>query len=128
MRYIKMYHDKVRKSKEENNQIGIAHEWAQRKAQIAKDMQKKLEEMKFKPEFSFSHETTPPEERLTPQDELKLGFTTAVRSRPKTHEVDLTLPNLKNTGSFYFDEKSIRRDRISSLRNKFAKVLNLADH
>lgn len=82
--------------------------------------------MKFKPEYSFSNEPTPPEERLAPQDELKYGFTAAVRNRPKTHEVDLTLPNLKNTGGFSFDEKTIRRDRISSLKNKFAKVLNLA--
>jgi len=82
--------------------------------------------MKLRPEYSFSNEPAPPEERLAPQDELKYGFTAVVRSRPKTHEVDLTLPNLRNTTGFNFDEKSIRRDRISSLRNKFAKVLNLA--
>ena len=84
--------------------------------------------MKFKPEFSFSNEPQPPEERLSAQDEVKYGFTAAVRARPKTHEFDLTLPNLKNASSFNFDEKTIRKDRINSLRNKFSKVLNLAEH
>ena len=50
---------------------------------MAKDMQKKLEEMKFKPEYSFSNEPQPVEERLAPQDEVKYGFTAAVRTRPK---------------------------------------------
>lgn len=53
--YIKRYHDILKKHREDNNQIEIAHDWARRKSRIAKDMQKKLEEMKFKPEFSFSN-------------------------------------------------------------------------
>ena len=54
LKYTKIYHDVLKKNREETNQIDIAHDWARRKARIAKDMQKKLEEMKFKPEFSYS--------------------------------------------------------------------------
>lgn len=42
LRYIKIYHDSIRKNREEINQTEIAHEWAKRKSRIAKDMQKKL--------------------------------------------------------------------------------------
>lgn len=55
-RYLQIYHDKLRRQREDINQIDIAHEWAKRKARVAKDIQRKLEEMKFKPEFSFSNE------------------------------------------------------------------------
>lgn len=68
LRYLKIYHDSIRRNREEINQTEVAHEWAKRKSRMAKDMQKKLEEMKFKPEFSFSNEPLPPEEKLAPQD------------------------------------------------------------
>lgn len=48
-RYLQIYHDKIRKQREDINQIDIAHDWAKRKARVAKDIQRKLEEMKFKP-------------------------------------------------------------------------------
>lgn len=43
LRYLKIYHDSIRKNRQEINQTEVAHEWAKRKARIAKDMQKKLE-------------------------------------------------------------------------------------
>ena len=42
LRYIRKYHDSLRKHKEDMAQIDIAHEWAQKKSKIAKDMQKRL--------------------------------------------------------------------------------------
>ena len=68
MRYIRKYHDGLRRQKEDQAQIDIAHEWAQKKSKIAKDMQKRLEEMKFKPSYCFSKEAAPPEERIGLQD------------------------------------------------------------
>ena len=59
LRYIRKYHDSLRKHKEDMAHIDIAHEWAQKKSKIAKDMQKRLEEMKFKPNYSFSKEPAP---------------------------------------------------------------------
>jgi len=41
--------------------------------------------------------------------------------------VDLTLPELRNNSAYGFEEKSIRKERLSSLRSKFAKVLNLTE-
>jgi len=35
-RYIRIYHDQIRKNREEVNQTEIAHEWAKRKSRIAK--------------------------------------------------------------------------------------------
>ncbi len=49
LRYLKLYHDKIKKQREDMNQIDFAHQWAKRKARVAKDMQRKLEEMKLKP-------------------------------------------------------------------------------
>lgn len=125
LRYVRKYHDSLRKHKEDYSQIEIAHEWAKKKAKITKDMQIKLEEMKLKPAYSFSKEVMPPEEKISYQDELKYGFTTAARTKPKTAEFDLSyneLPKLNQT----YDEKSIRRDRLNSLKGKFGKLLNLA--
>lgn len=42
LRYLRKYHDNLRKNKEDQSQIQIAHDWAKRKSKIAKDMQKKL--------------------------------------------------------------------------------------
>ena len=82
--------------------------------------------MKFKAQFSFSKEAAPPEERISAQDEIKYGFASTARARNRINEFDLTLPGLKTSGTFDMNEKTIRRDRLSSLRNKFSKVLNLA--
>ena len=46
LKYTKIYHDVLKKNRQETNQIDIAHDWAKRKARIAKEMQKKLEDMK----------------------------------------------------------------------------------
>ena len=43
LRYIRKYHDSLRRQREDLAQIDIAHEWAQKKSKIAKDMQKRLE-------------------------------------------------------------------------------------
>ena len=52
-----------------------------------------------------------------------------VRSKPKYSEIDLTnntsLPRINDNS---FDEKSIRRDRIKSLKSKFSKLLNLSEY
>lgn len=53
-------------------------------------MQKRLEEMKFKPNYSFSKEPAPLEEKIGLQDELRFGFTTVARARPKYNEFDLS--------------------------------------
>jgi hypothetical protein len=42
LRYVRKYHDILRKQKEDIQEIEIAHDWARRKARIAKDTQKKL--------------------------------------------------------------------------------------
>lgn len=59
LRYIRKYHEGLRRQREDALQTEVAHDWAQRKAKIAKEMQKKLEEMKFKPIYSFSKEPAP---------------------------------------------------------------------
>lgn len=82
--------------------------------------------MKFKPIYSFSKEPAPPEERIGLQDEIRFGFTTVARARPKQNEFDLSYNELPKIGT-NFDEKSIRRDRLNSLRGKFGKLLNLAE-
>lgn len=52
-----------------------------------------------------------------------------IRAKPKITEFDLTnnttLPRI-NDDSFH--EKSIRRDRINSLKTKFSKLLNLTEY
>ncbi len=126
LRYIRKYHDSLRKNKEDALQLEIAHDWAQKKSKLAKDMQKRLEEMKFKPSYSFSKEPLPQEEKINLQDEIRFGFTTVARARPKYSEFDLTLNELPKINQT-FDEKSIRKDRLNSLKGKFGKLLNLAE-
>jgi len=63
-------------------------------------MQIKLEEMKFKPMYSFSKEPAPAEEKMSIQDELKFGFTTVVKPKSKSTAMDLTyseLPKINTT-------------------------------
>lgn len=128
LRYIRKYHDSLRKQKEDINQIEIAHDWAKRKSKITKDFQKKLEEMKFKPNLTFSKEPVAPEEKINIQDELKFGFTTMARNKPRmNNEFDLSYSELPPIASQTFDEKSMRRDRLNSLKSKFGKLLNLAE-
>jgi hypothetical protein len=83
--------------------------------------------MKLKPSHSLSKEPSPIEEKIALQDELRFGFTTLARNKPKiSNEFDLSyseLPPINQT----FDEKSIRRDRLNSLKHKFGKLLNLGE-
>lgn len=68
LRYVRRYQDILKRQREDVNNLEIAHEWAKKKATISKEMQNKLENMKFKADFSFSKEAPPPEERIAPQD------------------------------------------------------------
>ena len=42
LRYMKRYQDILRRQREDQAQIEIAHDWAKRKAKIGKDVQKRL--------------------------------------------------------------------------------------
>lgn len=83
--------------------------------------------MKFKPEFCIANEEPVKEERLTIADELRFGFTTAVRSKPYRNEFDLSKSELPPIGYMSFNENELKKDRLDSLKNKFGKLLNLAE-
>ena len=50
--------NKQRRQKEEHLQIETAHVWAKGKSKMNKQLQKRLEEMCNKPQYSFSKEPT----------------------------------------------------------------------
>lgn len=87
---MRKYHDNIRKQKEDARHIEIANDWAKKKSKIEKDMQIKLEEMKFKPSYSFSKEPAFPEEKISIQDEIKFGFTTVVKTKSKSSAFEMT--------------------------------------
>lgn len=126
---MRRYQDILRRQREDQAQIDIANDWAKRKGKAAKDVQKRLEDMKLNPSFTYSKEPPPVEEKINPQDEIRFGFAATARARTRTNEFDLSMNDqLPRIGSTPFEEKTIRRDRLSSLRGKFGKLLNLADH
>jgi len=63
---------------------------------------------------------------------LKFGFTTNMRAKPRHSEFDLTnnttmtLPRISKDDGF--NEKTMRRDRLNSLKSKFSKMLNLTEY
>ena len=84
---------------------------------------------KYQPKYSFSKEPVPQAEKLTPQEEVKFGFTTSLLTRPKYKEAldfsELGLPKIDKQENF---DKTLRRDQLKSLKNKFGKMLNLAEY
>jgi hypothetical protein len=86
--------------------------------------------MMHKPNYKFSLEDAPPQEKLSKEDEIRFGFTMNLRPKPKYAEIDVGnqtafLPKIKDDS---FQEKTIRRDRIQSLKSKFSKLLNLSEY
>lgn len=74
-------------------------------------------------------ETPPDKEMLNHADELKFGFTENLRFKPKYTEFNMSdtkLPSINNQENSLY-EKSIRKDRLKSLKNRFSKLLNLKD-
>lgn len=87
--------------------------------------------MTFKPKYSFSEEPQPLTERLNPQEQLKFGFTTNVfnssRNRQNVDFTSMGLPQIDKKNQTLY-EKSIRKDRIKSLKNKFGKMLSIKEY
>ena len=82
--------------------------------------------MYSKPKFLHSKETQEPEERLDPKDEARFGFSMPVRVKDRKQSFDFSskLPKLRRDD---FNENSMRKDRLHSLKNKFGKMLNLTE-
>lgn len=82
-------------------------------------------------QYKFSYEDPPKEEVFSIEDGKKYGLskTFDMRANPNT-EINLSgefeLPSIKNKHQIY--EKSIRRDRLNSLKKKFGQMLNLKDY
>ena len=82
--------------------------------------------MKFKGKYTFSKEPPSYTEKLHPSEERKFGLTIDDFSNRSKETVDLYLPKIqKETTPF---NKTMRKGRLNSLKNKYGKLLNLAEY
>ena len=79
--------------------------------------------MKFKSNYCFSKEPPAATERLHPSEERKFGLTIDDFSNRCKETIDFSLPKIKNEVMPF--NKTMRKDRLRTLKNKFSKLLNL---
>lgn len=109
--------------REEEGLLKKAHEWASLKHRIDKQRQSLLEQRLNRASFSYSVEEPVKDEMIGIADEKKYGFYVPPKVAAKEAiDLDNKLPQL---GEFTPYERSIRNQRLKSLKHKFTNILQL---
>ena len=82
--------------------------------------------MKFQGKYCLSKEPPSYTERLNPSEERKFGLTIDDFSNRSKETVNLYLPKIKQETMPF--NKTMRKERLHSLKNKYGKLLNLEEN